>query len=100
MWLYHASWRPATKEKVRMSEIPDGAELTVSELRANLPTILHRTLVHGESFLILKHGHPFARLSPLTEDEGRAHYEQMVKETGKRVTVSMDVSPPAEAVLT
>lgn len=44
-------------------------ELTVSQLRANLPRILHRTLLLRESFLIVKHGQPFAVLSPLTDEE-------------------------------
>ncbi len=44
-------------------------ELSVSDLRSQLPSVLHRALAFGESFLILKHGQPFAVLSPLTDKE-------------------------------
>lgn len=49
--------------------MPANKRLTVSELRANLPAILQSTVLFGESFTIMKHGQPFAVLSPVTDQE-------------------------------
>ncbi len=47
--------------------------ITVSELRAHLPEILHRVLLKGETFIITKHGLPFAQLRPLNKKERSVH---------------------------
>ncbi|MEK7140547.1 MAG: hypothetical protein AAB815_02060 [Patescibacteria group bacterium] len=45
--------------------------ITVSELRSNLPLILHKVLLLKETFVITKHGQPFSQLGPVPEKMAR-----------------------------
>lgn len=55
-------------------------EVTVSELRANLPDLLYRTLAFGQTFRITKHGQPFAVLAPVADGDEAARMKASIDE--------------------
>lgn len=72
--------------------MPSPIELTVSDLRRELPTVLHRVLLLGESFVVLKNGKQFAVLSPIEEGGN-------TKEALNELVGDSDELIPAEDVL-
>lgn len=54
--------------------------VTVSQLRADLPNILHRVVSKRESFTVTKNGLPWAILSPITDPEEEERINREVDE--------------------
>jgi prevent-host-death family protein len=48
------------------------SEVTVSDLREDLPNLLARVALLGESFRIMKHGKPYAVLTPIPDTGAKA----------------------------
>ena len=42
-------------------------EISVSKFRSDLPDILYKVLLQGESYVVVKHGRKFARVCPVSD---------------------------------
>ena len=71
--------------------------VTVSELRRDLPKVLHRVIAQGESFLVMKNGMPFAVLSPVTDPEVNRILDEKLNDG---VGAAVPVDSVVEGVLT
>lgn len=60
--------------------MPGPKEITVSDLRRDLPAILHRVVALNESFVLLKNGQPFARIAPIDDEEVRTRMRSKLRE--------------------
>lgn len=63
--------------------MPEPKKVSVSKLRKELPDILHRIHLLGESFVVVKNGRTFAVLSPVREGGAIEKTQEIESDSGE-----------------